>query len=224
VGKLLEMVNLSGEKNSFPHELSGGERQRVALARALVADPKVLLMDEPMANLDEGLKRELLVSVRDLQKEFHVTMIYVTHDQREALAVGEILAIMEGGRIHQSGPPLDLYYEPRDGFVARFLGRNNILTGEVSQGLFVCPAGSFPLEGETPGGPVSVALRAEDISLALEPDGPLVVESCSFQGGRYFVQCTTGKIELTAEVTEALSPGDKVAARAKRPAYAVPAP
>ncbi|MHC4601561.1 MAG: ABC transporter ATP-binding protein, partial [Planctomycetota bacterium] len=206
-----------------PHELSGGERQRVALARALVGEPKILLLDEPMANLDQGLKRDLLDAVRKIQEEVGVTMIYVTHDQREALSIGQTLAVMEEGRLLQTGPSLDLYYKPSSTFVARFLGRNNVLSGTAEGGTFRCSAGDFPLEGDAPDGEATVAIRAEDISLCPDPEGPLTAKTCVFQGARHVVVCSAGELEVTAESLEAIAPGTRLSAEARRPAFVFPA-
>jgi len=216
--EILEMVGLGHKASSYPFELSGGERQRVALARALVTEPEVLLMDEPMANLDEGLKRSLQEAMRTMQEEFRVTMIYVTHDQKEALGIGQTLAVMRDGRLQQAGAPKDVYYRPANEFVARFLGRNNILPGTAENGLFSCGAGDFPLVEGSRTGEGRAALRAEDLALEASPDGPLTVETCSVEGGRHVVTASVESLTITAESRDGFEPGTRVTARALRPA------
>ncbi|MHC5036646.1 MAG: ABC transporter ATP-binding protein [Planctomycetota bacterium] len=222
--QLLAMVDLEGKADAYPYELSGGEQQRIALARALMTEPEILLMDEPMANLDEELKRELLASIRGIQEKFKVTMIYVTHDQMEALSVGERLAVMKAGRIHQVGSPLDVYYKPADSFVAQFIGRNNILEGTLENDRFQCPAGEFPADAGGGSGTVFAALRAEDLVLKEEPEGPLTVKTCAFQGGKYVIELAVQDLTLTAESREPLVEGCRVAAQAFRPVSLLPSP
>jgi putative spermidine/putrescine transport system ATP-binding protein len=127
VGEMLDMVRLADLAGRRPQELSGGQRQRVALARAVVFRPDVLLMDEPMSALDRGLRRELQQSTRDFQRRFGITTIYVTHDQEEAFALSDRIAVMRGGRIVQVDEPRVLYERPRDRFVASFVGDVNRL-------------------------------------------------------------------------------------------------
>lgn len=127
--ELLDAVGLAGKDHAFPSELSGGQRQRVALARSLVLAPKVLLLDEPLSNLDGGLRQRMRDELRAIQRSFGVTMVFVTHDQEEAMALGDVVAVMEGGRILQAAPPKTLWFHPADGYVARFLGGLNELPG-----------------------------------------------------------------------------------------------
>ncbi len=123
----LELVGLGGLENRYPEQLSGGQQQRVALARALVIEPELLLLDEPLSNLDAKIRERLRGEVRRIQKELGITTIYVTHDQEEAMAISDMIALMNIGVIEQVGKPLELYYRPRTEFVARFLGLSNIL-------------------------------------------------------------------------------------------------
>jgi len=127
VKTLLEMIDLKGHENKYPHELSGGEKQRVAIGRALVYEPNVLLLDEPLANIDAQLKKHLLKEMKRIQKTIGVTMIYVTHDQREAFEIGDRIAIMQQGCIQQIGSPEEIYHNGKNQFVAEFIGKNNIL-------------------------------------------------------------------------------------------------
>jgi ABC-type spermidine/putrescine transport systems, ATPase components len=131
VERLLDLVDLAGMDNRDPDELSGGQRQRVALARALAPGPAVLLLDEPMSALDAQLRERLRVQLRDIQSELGITTVYVTHDQEEALAISDRVAVMRSGQVEQVGRPREIYRQPETRFVAEFLGDNNVLTGEV---------------------------------------------------------------------------------------------
>jgi len=131
----LELVGLSGLENRYPEQLSGGQQQRVALARALVIEPEVLLLDEPLSSLDAKIRERLRSEIRRIQRELGITTIYVTHDQEEAMAVSDRIAVMNVGRIEGVGEPLELYYRPRTEFVARFLGISNILELEAENGV-----------------------------------------------------------------------------------------
>ncbi|WP_280535339.1 ABC transporter ATP-binding protein [Halopenitus sp. POP-27] len=131
VQELLDLVDLSGMADRDPDELSGGQRQRVAIARALAPGPQVLLLDEPMSALDAKLRERLRMQVRSIQRELDITTVYVTHDQEEALAVSDRVAVMNGGRIEQVATPRRVYREPATRFVAEFIGDNNVLSGTV---------------------------------------------------------------------------------------------
>ncbi len=131
VEQALRMVRMDGFGERRPTQLSGGQQQRVALARALVIEPRVLLLDEPLSNLDARLRDELREEIRRLHRETGLTMVYVTHDQKEALALADRLAVMDRGRLVQVGAPLDVYHRPRSRFVAGFLGDSNFLPGTV---------------------------------------------------------------------------------------------
>ena len=129
----LELVGLSHLKGRYPSELSGGQQQRVAVARALVLEPQVLLFDEPLSNLDAKLRRSVREEIRDLQQRLNLTVVYVTHDQEEALAVSDQIIVMDHGKISQIGKPRDLYEHPENLFVANFIGDSNILPCEVTE-------------------------------------------------------------------------------------------
>ncbi|SHH42828.1 ABC transporter ATP-binding protein [Halobaculum gomorrense] len=133
VAELLDLVDLPGFADRDPDTLSGGQQQRVALARALAPEPRLLLLDEPMSALDARLRERLRVQVRAIQRELDITTVYVTHDQEEALAVSDRVAVIDDGRIEQVGPPRELYDSPRTRFVAEFLGNNNVLIGEIER-------------------------------------------------------------------------------------------
>ncbi len=127
VREVLELVKLSGMENRYPHQLSGGQQQRVALARALVMEPAVLLLDEPLSNLDAKLREEMRFEIRALQRRLGITVVYVTHDQAEAMAMSDRIAVMNRGHIHQVGSPYEIYKHPVDSFVANFIGLANFL-------------------------------------------------------------------------------------------------
>ena len=131
VGEVMEMVGLAGYEPQFPNQLSGGEQQRVALARAIVIRPQVLLFDEPLSNLDARLRVQMRDEIRALQERLSITTVYVTHDQEEAMAVSDRIAVMSKGAIVQEGSAEDLYYRPASEFVARFIGKVNLVPGVV---------------------------------------------------------------------------------------------
>lgn len=129
--RLLDLIALPGYGDRMPHELSGGQRQRVAIARALAIKPQVLLLDEPLSALDLKLRQHMRAELRDLQKQTGVTFIYITHDQSEALAMSDRIAVMNAGELHQVGAPLDLYNSPKTSFVAEFVGESNVFSGTI---------------------------------------------------------------------------------------------
>lgn len=141
VRELIEMVGLTGMEKRLPAQLSGGQRQRVALARALAVDPDLLLMDEPLSNLDTELRVEMRREIKELHQKTKVTVVYVTHDQSEALALADRIVVMNHGQIEQVGTPQEIYSRPATPFVAKFVGRSNLIAGTWSAGTFT-PAGS----------------------------------------------------------------------------------
>ena len=173
VAEALRLVRLGHLAERLPRQLSGGQQQRVALARALAIRPDVLLLDEPLSNLDAKLREEVRVEIRELQRQLGLTTVMVTHDQEEALTVADRLVVMSEGEVRQIGTQRDLYERPADRFVAGFVGRSAFLDGEVgADGAFVtagglrlrCPAG--PVRG-----PASMALRPERVALGVSPLG-----------------------------------------------------
>jgi iron(III) transport system ATP-binding protein len=133
VSHVLKLVNLTGLEKRYPGQLSGGQQQRVALARALVLNPDVLLLDEPLSNLDAKIRVQVRAEIRKLQKELGITTIYVTHDQEEALTLSDRIAVINLGKLQQIGTPRDLYERPEDPFVADFIGINNLIPGDVQE-------------------------------------------------------------------------------------------
>ncbi len=174
VGRALALVRLEGLGARWPRELSGGQQQRVALARALVVEPEVLLMDEPLSNLDAKLRVHVRAELRELQARLGITTVYVTHDQEEALAISERVAVMDAGRVRQLGTPREVYERPADPWVAAFVGQVNLLPATVTAGAdgravvrlgaveLPLPAGAAPAKA----GEVVVGLRPEAIRIA----------------------------------------------------------
>jgi len=171
VGEVLALVGLQGYDRQFPNQLSGGEQQRVALARAIVIRPRVLLFDEPLSNLDAKLRVHMRDELRDLQKRLSITAVYVTHDQEEAMAISDRIAIMHQGAIVQEGTAEDLYRRPASEFVAQFIGRTNLLTGRVLS------AGPGGVELEVAGQPLRLTDETtrvtvgETVRLVVRPEG-----------------------------------------------------
>jgi len=170
VRKALDQVGLAGLGDRSPRQLSGGQQQRVSLARALVVNPTVLLMDEPLSNLDLKLREQLRDEIRSLQRALGITAIYVTHDQGEAMAMSDRIAVMRGGGIEQVGPPRDIYESPRTTFVASFIGHCNLIAGALdadrtrfrtTRGLVLHMAAGAPASGEP--GNVCLAIRPETV-------------------------------------------------------------
>ena len=131
VALVMELVGLSGQERKFPHQLSGGQQQRVALARALIVEPEGLLLDEPLSNLDAKLRVRVRTEIRQLQQRLGKTTLYVTHDQEEALAISDQIAVMHNGRVQQVGTPAEIYFHPANHFVADFVGLANFIEGQV---------------------------------------------------------------------------------------------
>jgi spermidine/putrescine transport system ATP-binding protein len=181
VMRALEMVHLTGFEHRRPKELSGGQQQRVALARAIVMKPRVLLLDEPLSALDRRLRQDMQIELRRIQRESGLTTVFVTHDQEEALALSDRVAILDRGRIVQHGAPADIYEHPRTQFAASFLGDANFFVGRVGpQG--VETAGGLVRVDEKlpePGATVTVAVRPEKMNLhpaGMKPNGENMIE------------------------------------------------
>jgi iron(III) transport system ATP-binding protein len=167
----LALVRLEGLQDRYPGELSGGQQQRVALARALVVEPAILLLDEPLSNLDAHLREEMRFEIRRVHETLHITTVYVTHDQAEAMVTSDRIAVMSAGRVEQVGTPLEVYERPATAFVAGFIGRTNLLRGKVADdGRVVCDGGLDLVTGAGPehpaGSEVAVSIRPHTIALA----------------------------------------------------------
>jgi putative spermidine/putrescine transport system ATP-binding protein len=203
--RLLELVHLATQGNRYPHELSGGQQQRVALARALAIEPQVLLLDEPLSALDAKVRSALRDEVRRIQTEVGITTVFVTHDQDEALAIADRVAVIFAGRVAQIAPPAELYERPRTAQVADFVGLSNRIRGEAKGGTAIVLGTSLPLlEGSATDGPVTVLVRPEVVDLKADPAGPDRVVTVIFLGSiaRVQVQLGDGTLVL-AQVSSA---------------------
>ena len=188
--EMLEVVSLKGFENRKPDALSGGQQQRVAIARALVNRPKVLLLDEPLGALDLKLRKDMQLELKKIQQQVGITFIYVTHDQEEALTMSDTVVVMNGGKIQQIGTPEDIYNEPKNAFVADFIGESNIIDGIMHEDKVVGMYGKkFPCldGGFAPNEPVDVVIRPEDIDIVPEEQGQLTgtVTEVTFKGMHY---------------------------------------
>jgi iron(III) transport system ATP-binding protein len=210
--EILEQIGLKGLSERLPSELSGGQQQRVAVARAIVQQPDVLLFDEPLSNVDAKLRRKVRGEIRDLQKRFGLTAVYVTHDQEEALAVSDRIVVMQSGKIAQIGTPRDLYERPASAFVADFIGDANLIAGQVAGGRFRAADLDIPMAG--PDGAAQISLRPERITLAPGTGAPQGrIRSCTYLGSRWEYEVETGFAELLTSrpMTEApIAPGTDV--------------
>lgn len=211
--KLIELVGLVGLESRYPHELSGGQQQRVALARALAPQPKLVLLDEPLSNLDLQVRLRLREEVREILKATGISGIFVTHDQQEALAIADQVGVMRQGRLEQLGTPEEIYTQPTSRFVAEFVTQANFLPAkrqgqlwETEVGCFNLTTAALPLTGE-------LMIREEDLILQPHPDASIVIKSRRFLGReyRYCLQTPSGK-ELHARTTPetALAEGTRV--------------
>jgi iron(III) transport system ATP-binding protein len=209
----LRKVNLTGFESRYPGQLSGGQQQRVALARALVLNPDILLLDEPLSNLDAKIRVQVRAEIRKLQQELKITTVYVTHDQEEALSLSDRVAVLRDGRVLQVGVPRELYERPRTRFVADFVGTNNVMPGEVEArrgDRLVVHTAVGRLEA-IPNGAVEgrcvLAIRPENVSLGDGGSGNVVrgrISFVSYLGNtvRYDVETETGQI-LKADIRDA---------------------
>lgn len=191
VGEVLEMMRLSGLERRMPHELSGGQQQRVALARALAPSPEVVLLDEPFSNLDATLKAKVRMEVRTILHEAKATAIFVTHDQEEALAMADEMAVMDAGRILQIGTPHEIYQAPVDLHVASMVGDANLLPGEVRGGVATTALGTFPAVGALDGA-IHMMVRPEEISIEPATEGIARIVDSEFYGHDQMVRARLG--------------------------------
>lgn len=186
VSEILDLVNLPDMENRRPSQLSGGQQQRVALARALVVEPKVLLLDEPLSNLDAHLRSEMRDLIARLHHETGITTLLVTHDQEEAVVLADNVALLLNGQLHQTGTPRSFYDEPATEAVARFFGGQNLISGEVSGGTFKAPGLDLTLPEGFDQGPGVLSIRPENINLhPTQRDGNKLValiKEVRFQG------------------------------------------
>jgi spermidine/putrescine transport system ATP-binding protein len=202
VAEAIELVNLSGRAEARPAQLSGGQQQRVALARALVNRPAVLLLDEPLGALDLKLRRQMQVELKEIQREVGITFVYVTHDQEEALAMSDRIAVMHDGAVIQCGVPEEVYERPEEAFVAGFIGISNLMEGVVTgkDEVKIASGQTVPAplpEGIEPGSPVNLSVRPEKIALDDLQEGMVelagTVEQRVYQGMNTQVTVSLGE-------------------------------
>lgn len=215
VTEMLSLVNLEGFEKRSVSTLSGGQQQRVAIARAIANKPKVLLLDEPLAALDLKLRKDMQKELRRIQRQLGITFIFVTHDQEEALTMSDRVVVMDKGKIQQIGTPQDIYNEPKNAFVADFIGESNILDGvmhndfsaEFSGHLFECLDKGFS-KNET----VDVVVRPEDVDIVPAEKGMLkgVVTSVDFLGVHYEIIVDIGGFKWMIQTTDECFVGDNV--------------
>lgn len=207
VAAALELVGLSSFAGRYPHQLSGGQQQRVALARALVTEPRVLLLDEPLSALDAKVRVQLREEIRRIQQRLGITTIFVTHDQEEALAVSDRIAVMNAGGIEQHGTPEDLYLRPATAFVAEFIGRSSLVPAVVAGGVATVLGQRVPLLVPRADGPAQVFVRPENVLLGAE-GAPGIVVGTSFLGA---VRRTQVRTEDGTELVVQHAAGEPVA-------------
>lgn len=212
VRSALETVQLGHLADRRPRQLSGGQQQRVALARAIVSNPRVLLLDEPLSNLDARLREDMQVELIEIHKRLGLTTLFVTHDQEEALSLSDRVVLLNAGRIEQEGPPGDIYARPRTGFASTFLGSANMIDVDIVEEADmpmarIAPEVLLPLAaGEQARGPATVILRQEDITLSGSPPGvAATVRTRVFLGARNRYVLTLGDRTIRA-----LTPHDVV--------------
>jgi putative spermidine/putrescine transport system ATP-binding protein len=209
VARALKQVALAGYEDRRPAQLSGGEQQRVALARAIVVRPPVLLCDEPLGALDRKLRQSMQFELKQLQKELGVTLIFVTHDQEEAMAMADRIAVMNAGRIEQAGAPADIYGRPRTRFVADFIGEINLFAGEWRDGAFLLPSGqALPANGAGRTGPATIAVRPERMRFTAPGEAVLsgAIESANYLGGHVLYRVAAAGAKLLVRETGGVRP------------------
>ncbi|GEB45228.1 MULTISPECIES: ABC transporter ATP-binding protein [Microbacterium] len=215
--EVLEMVGLGDRGGRYAHQLSGGQQQRVALARALVTRPRVLLLDEPLSALDAKVRVQLREQIRRLQRDLGITTVFVTHDQEEALAVADRVAVMNDGVIEQIGTPEDLYRRPVSPFVADFVGLSNMLDGVARGGEVEVHGHVLPVLGTTVEGPVQAFVRPEDVVFTSGDEGvDAIVVASSFLGSlrRTVVRAADGTlIAVQHDASDRREPDDAVRLR-----------
>ena len=215
VSEMLKMVALSGFENKSVSTLSGGQQQRVAIARALISHPKVLLLDEPLGALDLKLRKDMQNELKSIQQSIGITFIYVTHDQEEALSMSDTVVVIADGEIQQIGTPTDIYNEPKNAFVADFIGESNIIDGvmledkrvKFSSHVFDCVDGGFGANE-----PVDVVVRPEDVDVVEPERGMLTgkVTSVTFKGVHYEIIVDIKGFKWMIQSTDYVSPDQTI--------------
>ena len=215
VTEMLEIVSLKGFENRKVTSLSGGQQQRVAIARALVNRPQVLLLDEPLGALDLRLRKDMQNELKNIQQRMGITFIYVTHDQEEALTMSDTIVVMDKGKIQQIGTPEDIYNEPKNAFVADFIGESNIIDGVMLEDYQVKFFGrKFQCvdKGFAPNEPVDVVIRPEDVELVAPEEGIIhgTLTHSIFKGVHYEMEVMANGFEWLVQSTKMVPVGTKV--------------
>ncbi|MBQ4116423.1 MAG: ABC transporter ATP-binding protein [Clostridia bacterium] len=215
VKDMLKLVNLQGFEKRSVARLSGGQQQRVAIARAVINEPKVLLLDEPLAALDLKLRKDMQNELKNIQRKLGITFIYVTHDQEEALSLSDTVVVMHEGKIQQIGSPIDIYNEPENAFVADFIGESNIIDGIMKEDYRVSLVGkTFECldKGFNKNEPVDVVIRPEDVDIVPVEKGMLVgeVTSVLFRGVHFEIIIDVEGFKWMIQTTDESKVGDKV--------------
>lgn len=215
VKEMLKLVNLEGFEKRRVNTLSGGQQQRVAIARAIANQPKVLLLDEPLAALDLKLRKDMQKELRNIQRKLGITFIFVTHDQEEALTLSDRVVVMDKGRIQQVGTPQDIYNEPQNAFVADFIGESNILDGTMIKDFYVNFSGNnFECldKGFEENEQIDVVVRPEDVDIVDISSGMLkgLVTSVDFLGVHYEIIVDIGGFKWMIQTTEEHKVGEEV--------------
>ena len=215
VSEMLTLVNLEGFEKRHISKLSGGQQQRVAIARALVLKPKVLLLDEPLAALDLKLRKDMQNELKNIQKALGITFVFVTHDQEEALSMSDTVVVMNEGKVQQIGSPIDIYNEPKNAFVADFIGESNILDGTMKADYrayfsgreFKCLDAGFGVNE-----PVDIVVRPEAVDIVKKGVGMLdgIVTSVTFRGVHFEIIVDIGGFKWMIQTTDEHKPGEEV--------------
>lgn len=212
----LDVVRMSHFAERMPRQLSGGQQQRVALARAIVSDPQVLLLDEPLSNLDARLREDMQIELIELHQRLGLTTIFVTHDQEEALSLSSKVVLMNAGRIEQAGAPADIYASPRTSFASDFIGAANLITAEIVQrdGQTFAKLSEtvvIPCDPATPTGKRTLVLRQEDLQIG-NGGFPALVEARVFLGARvrYMLRVGDHRLKVLASPDVTATPGETV--------------
>lgn len=214
VKRVLEMVDLEGFETRKVSTLSGGQQQRIAIARALVNEPEILLLDEPLGALDLKMRKEMQLELKSMHEKLGITFIYVTHDQEEALTMSDKIVVMSEGKMQQIGTPEDIYNEPKNAFVADFIGESNIFNGIMTDKRKVrfCGAEFECLDDVPKGTHIDAVVRPEDVIVTTEAEGAIKGEVISvvFKGVHYEITVVSGKNEIVIQSTKSAKVGSRV--------------
>jgi spermidine/putrescine transport system ATP-binding protein len=217
VRRVLDLVDLEGFEERSVSTLSGGQQQRIAIARALVNEPEILLLDEPLGALDLKMRKEMQIELKDMHDKLGITFIYVTHDQEEALTMSDKIVVMNEGKIQQIGTPEDIYNEPKNAFVADFIGESNIFNGMMTGKLRArfCGGEFECVDDYEEGTHITAVVRPEDVELTKPELGVIqgVVDSVIFKGMHYEITVLSGKNEIVSQTVHSAKVGDHVGIR-----------